>query len=70
MYTFYNITVDRNARLAMAPQPVFHCNQLIWHPLPSVHPELTLQVLPWLYSLGPDSVENTALTLLSGLAVT
>jgi hypothetical protein len=28
MYTLYNTTVDHNTRLAMAPQPVFHCNQL------------------------------------------
>jgi hypothetical protein len=32
-------TVDHNARLATAPQPVLHCNQLLWLPLPT----LTLQ---------------------------
>jgi hypothetical protein len=32
MYTLYNTTVDHNTRLATAPQPVFHCNQLCWLP--------------------------------------
>jgi hypothetical protein len=32
LYTLYNTTVDHNTRLETAPQPVFHCNQLLWHP--------------------------------------
>jgi hypothetical protein len=29
MYTLYNTSAELNTRLAMAPQPVFHCNSLL-----------------------------------------
>jgi hypothetical protein len=38
-HTLQLTTVDHNTRLATAPQPVFHWNQLLWHSLPT----LTLQ---------------------------
>jgi hypothetical protein len=59
-----NASADSRLRLQLCRLCRLASAQLI------VFPQLTLQLLPWLYNLGSDHIEKAALTLLSGLAIT
>jgi hypothetical protein len=61
-HTLQLTTVDHSTRLATAPQPVFHCNQLLWHPLPTLtfQPSTaSLAPLSEIYNVGTDRREET-----------